>query len=96
MDKTERMLLENVLNALDRLFDHETQVCDLCDLLIATSAALSNSDHTAKLEEAASETDTLRRSSLSREKQRDQALVETDELRKYLSDVLYKDSPLKI
>ena len=96
MTKLERTLLESILDSLDRLFDRENQVADVHDLLIATSAALAATEHSAQLDAVTKKTKTVLRSTTSPDQKRNAALAETDSLRKYLSDILYKDAPLTI
>ena len=96
MTKLERTLLENILDSLDRLFDRENQVVDIHDLLMATSAALAATEHSSPLEAAMEKTSTVLRSKMSSKLKRDAALGETQSLREYLSDILYRDSPLTI
>ncbi|HKQ79147.1 MAG TPA: hypothetical protein VJ810_35960 [Blastocatellia bacterium] len=96
MNKLDRTLLENILDSLDRLFDRENQVTDVHDILIATSAALAETDYATALKSAADKTSAILRSSTSPDQKRNDALAETDELRRYLSEILYKDSPLTI
>ena len=85
---SERRLLDNVLDCLDRLFDNETKVIDVHALLIATHAALTGSPHEHVLENAESQLAAICRSASGQERQYDDALSATDELRKYLARIL--------
>ena len=88
MHKTESQLLDNLLDCLDRLFDQESNVIDVHDLVFATAAALSDTAHADILGSAEKELLAILRSGASCAHQRDVALVATDELRKYLASVL--------
>lgn len=94
--KQERDLLTNLLNSLDRLFDRDNQVVDVYDLLLASSVALAETSHSAHLLDAVARTNIVLRSRKAPETKRDDALDETQTLRVYLSDFLYRDSPLTI
>ncbi len=94
--KQERDLLTNLLNSLDRLFDRENQVVDVHDLLVASSVALAETSHSPHLLDAVARTHIVLRSRKAPETKRDDALNETQTLREYLSDILYRDSPLRI
>ena len=88
MSKFERTLLDNILDSLDRLFDRENQVADVHDLLIVTSVALAETDYASALKNAADKTSAVLRSPTSLDQKRNDALAETDELRRYLSEIL--------
>lgn len=88
MQTTESQLLDNLLDCLDRLFDGETNVIDVHDLVYATLASLSETAHAIVLSTAEKELMAIARSQNSRDQQRDAALVATDDLRKYLASVL--------
>jgi hypothetical protein len=84
----ERKLLENVLDALDRLFDRQCSVIDLWALLFATTEALRATEHCDQLERTTAILLAIIRSGASEEMQRDRALIVTDELRHYLAGLL--------
>jgi hypothetical protein len=84
----ENQLLENTLDALDRLYDRHSSVLDLWALLFATAEALRATRHFSELEEPVAELLAVVRSGLSEEVQRDRALAITDRLRHYLAELL--------
>ena len=88
MTVSENLMLENVLDALDRLFDGHTSVIDLQALVLATAEALRETPHHGMLEGPAADLLSIVRSGTDMEKQRDHALVATDRLRRYLADLL--------
>ena len=88
MPDTDIKLLDNLLDALDRLYDRATTVTDLHALVYATEVALSGSVHTAMLTDAEQRLRRLLRSGKSVTEERDIALNETDDLRKYLAGVV--------
>jgi hypothetical protein len=86
--RQERLLQENVLNALDRLFDRRCRVIDVHDLILATCEALKGSEFSAKAEPVAAELLRIVRSGQSPEQIRDLALAATDDLRHFLAAAL--------
>lgn len=88
MSKHEKLLLENALNALDRLYDGDSSVVDVWALLFATCEAVRGTDHHPEFERPMDELLLIVRSGKSAEFQRDRALGATDELRHYLAKVL--------
>lgn len=88
MTKDQKSLLENVLDALDRLFDRETTVIDVHALFFATSKALSGSEFGSRIEPFVGKLDEILRKHHTEEKCREDALIATDDLRHFLSDVL--------
>ena len=88
MTNDEKQLLENVLDALDRLFDRESSVVDLQALIFATSKALAKAEYDTALREAASGLDELLRMRLSTNDEREKALEATNDLRILLAKVL--------
>ena len=94
MQQPEAQLLDNLLDCLDRLFDGETDVIDVHDLVYATLVALCETSHAAVLGPAEKELLAIVRSQNSRDQQRDAALMATDDLRKHLASVLpFPNSP---
>ena len=88
MPNTDIKLLDNLLDALDRLYDRATTVTDLHALVYATKVALSETVHTAILTDAEQRLQRILRSGKSVTEERDVALNETDDLRKYLAGVV--------
>jgi hypothetical protein len=84
----ERLLLENALDALDRLFDGHCRAVDVWALLVATGVALRDTPHRPVVEEPVAGLRAVLRSGAAWDEQRDRALVATDPLRQYLSRVL--------
>ncbi|MBN8625644.1 MAG: hypothetical protein J0M17_09155 [Planctomycetes bacterium] len=85
MLKSEKQLLNNALDALDRLFDRESSVFEIWALFFATSHALSDTDHQPEFEAVVPTLLAIARSRDSVETQRDRALDATDSLRLYLA-----------
>ena len=90
MTNDEGMLVNNVLDGLDRLFDRESKAVDLQALIFATSKALSNTEHFAILNDAANSLEKIVCSELKAEDERDSALVVTNDLRIYLAEIWNK------
>jgi hypothetical protein len=88
MASLETQVLSNSLDALDRLYDGQIFVFDLHALFFATSAALNGSSHSQHFDPVVKQLRGLMRSGKHGDKQRDQALVLTDELRHYLAQCL--------
>ena len=88
MKTTELQLLDNILDALDRLFDRDLHVIDLWALLLATSEALRASIHYDILSGATADLSVIARSGASDEIMRQRALYSTDKLRHYLAGLL--------
>lgn len=88
MTNDEKRLLENVLDALDRLFDRESSIIDVHALIFATSKALPNADYFAVLDNAVDRLEIIIRSGLDTEGQRDAALTATNDLRIFLAESL--------
>ena len=90
MNKIERQLLDNMLDALDRLYDRESSALDIQALAQATAAAVSSpdmADMARELSDAASALLVVVRSRLG-EKEYDAALDATYDLRLRLSATL--------
>ncbi len=79
MSDTEILLLSNVLDALDRLFDRKTTVVDVHALLFATSCAMNHSRFYDELRRAAENLAPLR--ARAHDSGRDEALAVTNSLR---------------
>lgn len=88
MTTIEKTLLDNALDALDRVFDRESSVIDLFAILFATAVALRETPHYNALESPLAELQAIIRSQTSKEKKRDSALIATEALRNYLADLL--------
>jgi hypothetical protein len=84
----ERLLLENALDALDRLFDRECGAVDVWALLVATAAALRGTSHGPAVRQPLAELRAVVRSGAASDAQRDRALAVTASLRQYLAGVL--------
>lgn len=92
LTKDQRVLLENALDALDRVFDRELRVVDLKALLFATGRALGGTAFAAAFESPFGELEKLVRSQASQDQKRDLALRATDDLRKVIADALRSDA----
>ena len=88
MTDDERTLLNNVLDALDRLVDRKSGVVDIYALTFATARAIPNSHVAILLEKSAHELWTICRFSSLQEEQHGAALAATNELRLHLADIL--------
>jgi len=82
---TERRLLANLLDALDRLFDRECGAADLAALLFATSVALGGTRISGVLDSTRLQLESIARSEASGEDLYCAALQATDALRHELA-----------
>ena len=78
------VLLDNLLQALDRLYDRETTVIDLQALLTASSAGLGDQAIARAASRAAEDLTTILRRDLAPVDANRQALIATDDLRRML------------
>ena len=85
LSDAERMLLENTLDAHDRLWDGESSVVDVWALYTATAEALRSTPHFKALEPAVAELAGLMRSDLPATEKRERACWCTYDLRRYLA-----------
>lgn len=85
MSNREQLLLNNALDALDRLFDRRSSVIDVQALFFATGEALRGTAHQSHFERSAAELLAVIRSCEAGQEERDRALAVTDELRLYLA-----------
>lgn len=83
MSSIELILLENILDSLDRLFDRDSKTVDVFALIFATSIALNNTNHFQILDETAKKLENIFKITDSENELREAALFETDELRHY-------------
>jgi len=88
MDDETRKLLDNVLDALDRLYDRKTTIVDLHDILYATTKAINELSHSSLLGAAVGRLHEIVRTSEAGRDDWAAALDATDELRKYLAGIL--------
>jgi hypothetical protein len=80
----EKLLLDNALQAHDRLWDAESSVIDLWALYAATAEALRQTAHHRAFELAVAELAVLMQSGLPADEQRNLACGSTDPLRQYV------------
>ena len=92
LTKSQRTLLTNVFDALDRLFDRDSTVWDVYAILYATSEALAETPFQSAFETPIRGLAETIRSNAPRESQRDAAMLITDDLRLLLASVLRQDS----
>lgn len=85
MSSNELILLENVLDSLDRLFDRDSKTVDVFALIFATSIALNNTNHFQILDKTAKKLENVLKTAESENELRETALFETDELRHYVA-----------
>lgn len=88
MSEVERVLLENALDSLDRLFDSKSGIVDTYALMYATAQALAGSQFSRHFSIAAVQLEGILRSHQSREEARERALDATNELRIKIADAL--------
>ena len=88
MSQREGLLLDNALDALDRLFDGDSSVIDVQALLFATGEALRDTVHLPHFVHPATELVAIARSRETEESKRDRALSITDRLRDHLATSL--------
>lgn len=81
------MLINNMLDALDRLFDCESSVIDTLALLFATSLALRDSPWFDALNQPVSDLRVIVQSNAAPDEKRISALCATDQLRKCLASI---------
>lgn len=82
-------LLENVLDALDRLFDNESNVVDVYAIVFATAVAMDGTEMQDLLNTTADELRQLIRTDFpGADVIRQQALTITDPLRKRIAELL--------
>lgn len=86
MNNDELVLLENILDSLDRLFDEESQVTDIQALIFATSKALIGSSHYQILNQTAKELNEILKTEKTKNSLRESALTATNELRHYIAE----------
>lgn len=88
MTNDERKLLDNILDALDRLFDTESTAVDIYVLIFATSKALSNTEYFVILDNAVNNLEEIVSSKLKADDERSEALKVTNDLRIFLAETL--------
>ncbi len=88
MNETDAKICENILDALDRLFDRESKVIDIFALIFASSEALGSSVTGLNLDGLAIELEKISRNGKAEELQREEALQVTNNLRVTLNDML--------
>jgi hypothetical protein len=86
MAHDEQLLLENALDALDRLFDRQCGVVDVWALLVASAHALQHTPHHQVLSQPLTALKAIIRSGAADDDQLAQALEVTDPLRLYLAE----------
>lgn len=87
MDEEELILLENVLDSLDRLFDRDSEVIDIYVLIFATAKALAETKHSQILDKTANKLDEILKTNKSENELREVALIATDDLRHYIAEL---------
>jgi hypothetical protein len=91
LTKDQRMLLDNVLESLNRLFDSASTVTDVHVLLVATAIALRGSELAVAFEEPIRQLNEVVRSKSLPDQRRDLGLDATDGLRGYVAAQLRQD-----
>lgn len=88
MNEIETQLLENIFDALDRLFDKKYETIDLYALIYASDKALGKSFEEIHLGEYSTNLNKIIRSGESEHAQREQALKVINTLRNTLNQLL--------
>lgn len=88
MTSAEEAVLESALDALDRLFDRESQVIDVYALFFSSAVAMKGTKFERMFAESALRLHGLIAAGTDKEAEREMALEFTDELRKALADAL--------
>jgi hypothetical protein len=83
-----RLLLNNSLDVLDRLFDRETELIDVSAILYATGLAIRPDSLSPLFLDAAASLERIRRAGLKADDARDSALQTTNPLRLALAAAL--------
>ena len=87
MAEEKNQLLNNQLDALDRLFDRKTEVVDLHAITYATAQALRTDPLFPLFEETAKALEKVIRAGTLGDQARDQALYATNQLRMTIADL---------
>lgn len=88
MNKIEKQLLENIFDALDRLFDRKCNAIDVHALIFASEKALGETFAEIQFSDYESKLNKIIRNGKSDEIQREEALEVTNKLRSELNDLL--------
>ncbi|ACR13588.1 conserved hypothetical protein [Teredinibacter turnerae T7901] len=88
MNCTQKEILENLFDALDRLFDRESKVIDIYAIMFASEKAVSGEAEVVNLSEYSYALKMLIPSGKAEEAQREEALLITNELRNILNELL--------
>lgn len=85
MSETEKIILENILDSLDRLFDRQAKAIDVQALLFVSAIALKNSHHYQLAARSAEMLSEILRTNSDEEVEREAALSATDVLRQAIA-----------
>ncbi len=88
IDREDKQLLENLFDSLDRLFDRESRVLDVFQILYATEKAINTGSLNLSLSGYIADLGDIARGNESEEIQRERALLVTDKLREILNEIL--------
>jgi len=92
LTKDERILLDNCIDALNRLFDGDSSVIDLYYVMFATAFAFMSNPMGMSFEPAVRELREIAASNAPPREKRDLALLKTDYLRQQIAAVLRCDA----
>jgi hypothetical protein len=92
LTKDQRKLLTHIIDALDRLFDHDAKVIDTYAVLYATWQAFTGTPIASAFESPVQELEKLVRFKTPEAEKRNLALVVTDDLLKFVADELRQDA----
>ena len=88
MNCSQKEILENLFDSLDRLFDRESKVVDIYALMFATEKAMAGEPKLIDLREYSYALKKLISNGKPEETQREEALLITQELRNVLNELL--------
>lgn len=91
LTKDQRTLLDNALESLNRLYDHDSTATDVHALLVATTIALRESELAGPFDEAVRRLGKILASDATPDQRGDLAFYATDNLRHFIGEQLHTD-----
>ena len=89
MNSCDKQLLENLFDSLDRLFDGESSVIDVWQLMLVTEKAISSELALLDLNNYSVQLGKIVRGGKAEDAQKEDALAVTRKLREVLNEMLY-------
>ena len=89
MNSCDKQLLSNLFDSLDRLFDGESRVIDVWQLMLATEKAISSELGLLDLNNYSVQLGKIVRAGKAEGAQKEDALAVTNKLREVLNEILY-------